>query len=136
MKQKDKQKGRKNFMRIVLAISLLLTIQLTMIARGQDSPAVGKWEKYSNGVTMAFILDKDLNYTVDFESDGNIEVRGTYTVEENTITFTDKPGGYASPDPGIYTFKIEEDKLIYTIKNDPTAGRSGLVAGTWTKAKE
>jgi hypothetical protein len=84
---------------------------------------------------MTFILDKDMNYTVDFESDGNVEVKGTYKIDGDQITFNDKPGGYASPDPGIYTYKMEEDKITFVIKNDPTTGRSSLLAGTWTKAK-
>ncbi len=136
MKRRNRSTKNEECKYVAVILFLLLTIQFTIAAQDQDSPVVGKWKKHLNGATMTFVLDKDMNYTVDFEGDGNVEVRGTFKIDGNQITFNDKPGGYASPDPGIYNYKIENDKITFVIKEDPTVGRSGLLAGTWTKAKE
>ena len=133
MNQKNRVVTTRDLQYTVFMVFLLFAIQFSIAAQEQGSPVVGKWEKYLNGVTMTFELDKENNYTVDFESDGNFEVRGTYKVQGNTITFNDKPGAFASPDPGIYSFMIEKDKITFVIEDDPTEGRSGLVKGTWTK---
>jgi hypothetical protein len=134
MKQKIGKTNRRSLKLIGLTIFLLIVIQIPLSA--QESNVAGKWERYINGATMTFVLDEKLNYTVDFDSDGNIEVNGSYKIEGNIITFNDKPGGLASPDPGVYTFVIEKDKITFVIKEDPSEGRSGLLAGSWTKAKD
>ncbi len=136
MKRKNRLTKNESFKYVLVTLFLMLIVHFTITAQEPDSPVVGKWEKYFNGTTMTFLLEKNLNYTVDFESDGNVEVRGTYKIDGDQITFNDKPGGYASPDPGIYTYKVENNKITFVIKDDPTEGRSGLVAGTWTKAQE
>lgn len=136
MKRKNRSIRNEDCKFLVVTLFLLLSTQFILTAQETDSPVVGKWEKHLNGVTMTFVFDKSLNYTVDFESDGNVEVRGTCKVDGDQITFNDKPGGYASPDPGIYTYKVENGKITFVIKDDPTEGRSGLLVGTWIMAKE
>ena len=136
MKRKNRSIRSEDCRYVVVTILLLVLTQFIIAAQENDSPVAGKWEKDLNGVTITLVVDKNLNYTVDFESDGNFDVKGTCKIDGNQITFNDKPGGYASRDPGIYTYKIENDKITFVIKDDPTAGRSGLLAGTWTKAKK
>jgi len=136
MKEKTRFTMKRDIYLRGITVSLFLLFQMSVIAQDKASPLVGTWEKFTSGVTMTFTLDSGMNYQVDFESDGNIEVQGSYTIEDNTVTFNDKPGGYATEEPGIYTFKIEKDKVTFIIKDDPSPGRSGLLAGTWMKGKD
>lgn len=119
MNQKNRLLTRRNLQYTVFMVFLLLAFQLSTAAQEQDSPVVGKWEKYVNGVTMTFELDKENNYTVDFESDGNFEVRGTYEVKGNTITFNDKPGGMHHRIPVSILLRLKRIKSPLLSKRIP-----------------
>ena len=136
MKQKMRLSKKRILSLMGLTICLFMIFQITITAQDQASRFVGKWERIINGSTMTLSFDAEKNYKVDFNSDGNIEVFGSFVIENDTITFNDKPGGYAVREPGVYTFLVEKGNVTFTIVDDPSDGRSGLLAGTWTKAQD
>jgi len=86
------------------------------------------------------------DFTVTFRSDGTFRVSlkgdpavdGSYTVEADRITLTDKQGPYACLDegPGKYTWKQDGQTLVFTKVDDNCPGRErGLTKQPLTKQR-
>ena len=84
------------------------------------------------------------DFTIAFRSDGTFRVsekgdavvEGTYTVEADRITLTDKQGRYAcvTEGPGKYTWKQNGQTLAFTKVDDSCTGRERvLTSGPLTK---
>jgi outer membrane protein assembly factor BamB len=77
------------------------------------------------------------DFTVAFRSDGAFRVsekgdavvEGSYTVEVDRITFTDKQGRYACLDegPGTYAWKQNGQTLAFTKVDDSCPGRERIL---------
>jgi len=123
--------------RTLLVTTALLFSILT--CNGKDNPSdllVGKWTKLLNERTLTFIITSDNKYQVEFAGDETLDVWGSYVISGTQITFTDEGGEYSSDEPGLYEFKVSDTALIFTNVDDPVYGRSVLVEGTWSKAKD
>jgi hypothetical protein len=123
-----------NIKRALLATSIIIFSFLTCY--GQVAPSdrvVGRWAKLINGRTMTFTLSPDNKYQVEFAGDEETDVWGSYEILGDQITFNDEGGEYSADVAGVYTFKVDDTSLTFTIVNDPVTGRSMLLEGTWTK---
>ena len=101
-----------------------------------SDPPVGSWTKSLNERTVTFAINADQTYTVEFVGDEAIDVKGSYVISGNQITFKDESGDYSSDEPGVYEFQLGESAVEFTPVDDPVYGRSVLVTGTWSKAKD
>ena len=101
----------------LLTLLVIAVLAGTLFAKG-TFPA----GKYASG-----------DFTVTFRSDGTFRVSekgdpvvdGSYTVEADRITLTDKQGRYACVDegPGKYTWKQNGETLVFTKVDDNCPGR-------------
>ena len=90
----------------------------------------GTWVR--EGTTVMITFDKEGKYQVDFTGDGEINVWGACEIKKETLIFNDEKG-MASEFPGEYKWSITENKLTFTLINDPTDGRSSLLTGVWIR---
>lgn len=87
---------------------------------------------YTNGqFTITFNEDKTHSVAVD----GNIAVKGSYTVTDDQLTLVDKEGQYACEGTvGKYRWKAGDGGLKFEKIEDECDGRSGALSGqTWKK---
>lgn len=71
-------------------------------------------------ITNTVTISKDGSMTVDFASDGTVEVRSTYTVTDGVVSMTDS--GKESPCYGIvgkYRLAVSGDTMTATLVDDP-----------------
>lgn len=102
----------------------ILLLPMTSFALSAQS-MVGTWTYQDitpdgTEVTNTMTMHEDDTFTVDFASDGKVEVLGTYTIEGSTITIRDTPK--ESPcygKDGVYNFQLEGDALTITLIEDP-----------------
>lgn len=125
------------YSRTLLLLAALLFSILTCNAKDDPSDQlVGKWTKLFNERTVTFTITAEDKYTVEFVGDEGIDVEGSYVISGTQITFNDEAGDYSSDEPGVYKFELNDSSVKFTNIDDPIYGRSMLVEGTWTKAKE
>ncbi len=64
---------------------------------------------------------------------GSVAVRGSYKIEGNTISFTDKEGEMACPpeDVGKYKFSLKNNVLTMELIEDKCQGRPNMAASSW-----
>jgi len=114
--------------KIAFLFSLLC---LTAFASAQDS-ITGDWLfEYSepDGTThktkISFTVEGD--YSVDFSTDGQVNVLGKYIVEGDKVTLWDVGGEFACPDQvkGTYQVKFEGDTMHVVAMDDPCEPRKG-----------
>lgn len=69
----------------------------------------------------------DLSFSVTYE--GQVVVKGKYTVKDNQVVLHDKTGPKAcvGMDPGTYEWSLEGDKLSFLLLDDPCPGRRGML---------
>ena len=70
-------------------------------------------------VTNTMTMLEDGTFTVDFASDGKVEVLGTYAIDGSQITIRDTPE--ESPcygKDGVYSFSLEGDVATITLIED------------------
>ncbi len=81
-------------------------------------------------------------FTITFKEGGSFEVahsggggvKGTYKISGDKAELTDVEGDYACPDfVGKYTWKVEAEKLVFTIVEDNCEGRAGALSMPLTK---
>jgi hypothetical protein len=113
---------------------ILIFIPAFLSGQTTTADLTGKWERTVQGITMSIVFDETGGYQVEFTGDGITDVTGTCTLEKDRITFQDT-SGMAAPEPGIYSFKILDGKITFTIVDDPSQGRSALLPGTWSLKK-
>jgi len=118
-----------------LCMILFMVTSGTLFSQTTHNDLAGTWERNVQGTTLSIVFDKDGGYQVEFTGDGITDVTGQCKIEKDRITFNDT-GGMAADEPGVYSFKIENDKITFGIINDPSNGRSGLLAGIWTRKNE
>jgi hypothetical protein len=77
---------------------------------------------------------KSPNYTI--VDNGIAVVRGKYAVNGHVVTFHDKTGPAACPNPGTYLIALTGSKLKFARildSNSKCAGREAVLAGSFTK---
>lgn len=125
--------------RFAIAASVVVALALSSVALAGGtlpgkyattikSPAEfkGKW---------ALNIAKGGTYTV--ANNGQVIVRGKYSVAGSRITFGRESGAGACPKMGKYTWKKSGTTLKFTRISDPPAcsGRSGVPAHTFTQLR-
>lgn len=90
----------------------------------------GTWVR--EGTTVMITFDEEGKYQVDFTGDGETNVWGTCEIKKETLIFNDEKGE-ASEFPGEYKWSLSENKLTFTLINDPSDGRSLLVPAVWSR---
>jgi hypothetical protein len=123
--------------RTLLGTGLLFFFAL--MCNGQDVPSdqlAGKWTKQVNGRTASIDLISDHTYQVEFAGDEGVDVTGSWTITGKQITFKDEGGAYSSGTSGKYEFTLSGTSLTFKKVDDPVTGRSMLVEGNWSKAKD
>ena len=90
----------------------------------------GSWVR--EGTTIKITFNEEGKYEVDFTGDGETNVWGTCEVKKESLIFNDEKG-MASEFPGKYEWSLTEDKLTFTLINDPSDGRSSLLPGVWIR---
>lgn len=101
----------------------ILLLSMTPLALSAQS-MVGTWtyqDATPDGtkVTNTMAMNEDGTFTVDFASDGKVEVLGTYKIEGDQITIRDTPE--ESPcygKDGVYHFKFDGDAITITLVED------------------
>ena len=68
---------------------------------------------------------------------GNILLKGVYTIEQKTITFTDTEGPMSCPkdQKGKYEFLLDGQKLTLKLVEDECEGRPKIAATEWQQVK-
>lgn len=85
---------------------------------------VGSWTYQDTApdgteMTNTMVMHEDGTFTVDFASDGKVEVLGTYTIDGSKITIRDTPE--ESPchgKDGVYSFTADGDSITITLIED------------------
>lgn len=102
-----------------LVLALLLAGAPVVIAQQSDTFPIGSYE--SGPFTLIF--KEGSAFEVVHSGGGG--VKGTYKVTGNEVEITDQDGDFACPDAvGKYKWKVENEKLVMTIVDDPCEGRA------------
>lgn len=132
---------KKNF--LLIALAGLLFIMTSWTYSFIQQPGVqddnewkklltGSWVRDFSGTSIMITFDKEGKYQVDFTGDGETDVLGSCEVKKESLIFHDEEG-MASQDPGEYKWSLTENKLTFTLIDDPTDGRSLLLPGDWIR---
>lgn len=113
----------KALLHLFLASMFMLPIGLMA-----QSP-VGNWktaipDENGNMIPLKVKLSEDGTYTVDFGSDGTIEIKGKYTIDGGKMTIQDADGSECTAQ-GVYKFKVEGDTFTMTRISDGCPNRGG-----------
>jgi len=114
--------------RLVIPLSLLC-VSLFLPGLAQSKFPTGT---YANG-EFAITFSDDGTHTV--SASGKVVVKGSYTVTQDQIAFTDKEGDYAClGTTGKYKWKVEGTSLKFEKVEDDCDGRATALSGsTWEK---
>ncbi len=114
-----------------LGIILAFIISFFTLETGLE----GTWHVEAGERSYDITFTADGMYMVDMGADGTVDVEGTYTVEENTLTMKDTSGEMScrGDEGGSYTFSVEGDKASFSMVSDNCEGRKGLDGQTLTK---
>jgi hypothetical protein len=94
----------------------------------------GKFTTAGGAEVFTFAADGTLTGTT---ADG-LEIKDSFVVEGNTITFTAPPEHPVCPNAvGVYTFEETETQVTFTLVSDACEARAaGVPAEPWIKATE
>lgn len=125
--------------RFAIAASVVVALALSSVALAGGTLA-GKYATTINSPAefkgkWVLNLAKGGTYTV--ANNGQIFVRGKYSVTGSKITFGRESGAGACPKTGRYTWKKSGTTLKFTRITDPPvcSGRSGVLAHTFTQLR-
>lgn len=114
-------KSASRILRVLLTLPVIAALVGAVLAKGSFPAGT-----YASG-----------DFTVAFRSDGSFRVsekgdavvEGSYTVEADRITLTDKQGRYAcvAEGPGKYTWKQNGQTLAFTKVDDRCPGRQRIL---------
>jgi hypothetical protein len=112
-----------------LLSSLFVLAALALPAGLLAQSPVGEWKASGatpEGETWMFqvSIKADNTYTVDFGADGQVEIKGAYSISGDQITVQDVEGSDCTG-KGVYQFAVEGDNLTMTKVSDACEGRSG-----------
>jgi hypothetical protein len=121
----------------VLAPLLLLLAAMVCVARAAEFQKASYSATLPNGAEIVLKFEDNGKFSLSHK-DGKLLVAGTYKATKNQIEFTDEKGPIAAKDakPGKYEWKLESDKLNFTVVQDGSEGRrNGLTRPIWTLQK-
>ena len=123
-------------MKKLFYITCLMLLALPIFSFAQNLAGNYEREKDFMDAPSVLILQADGHFEI---STGATSVRGTYTVADGKINFSDITGDY--PDtmatPGVYTMELSGKKLSFTaIKDKAIQRRHILTASNWHRMKD
>ena len=123
-------------MKRLFYITCLMLLALPTFSFAQN--LVGNYEREKDFMDAPSVLILQANGLFEI-STGGTSVRGTYTVVDGKVNFSDISGDY--PDtmatPGVYTMTLNEGKLSFTaIKDKAIQRRHILTAANWHRMKD
>ncbi len=101
------------------------------------SQLTGEWENRSDGEPRAQLaIFADSTFHVDLLAVEGIEANGRIDLEGNEITFinaegTDDPS--SDPRPGVYTYRVDGDRLSFQRVSDPLERRAQNLSLPWVR---
>lgn len=125
--------------RFTIAAAIIAVLALSSVALAGGSVA-GKYRttiKSPAAVKGTWVLNLAKGGTYTVATNGQVFVRGKYTVTGSTITFGRETGPGACPKSGKYTWKKVGRTLKFTRVSDSPAcsGRSGVLAHPFTQPR-
>jgi hypothetical protein len=100
-----------------------------------SSPAalIGTW--HTQNAQIKGIFRSNNTYELDFDGDGNTEIKGVYSVHGSRVAMSDLQGDHACGGEtiGIYRYKISDDTLIFTLIEDGCENRKNNTGAKWIK---
>ena len=123
-------------MKKLFYITCLMLLALPSFSFAQSLAGNYEREKDFMDAPSVLILQADGRFEI---STGGTSVRGTYTVVDGKVNFSDITGDY--PDtmatPGVYTMTLNGGKLSFTaIKDKAIQRRHILTAANWHRMKD
>ena len=113
---------------ILSAITLIILVFVGCSEPGAD--LIGTWVKGAD--TVRIIAGGE--FEVDIDSNGSLEVWGTYDITKTMITFVDdlsSPSACAGSVPGEYSYTVTNTQCTLGLINDSCSGRAGMIPGTY-----
>lgn len=113
---------------LLLAVSALLSACATSPRGG--SPLVGTW---TNSLGTIWTINADGAFEVDRNHDGETDIRGTYSVSNDTLTIERNEGKIPEgcDGPGVYKFARTGNNLTFTLVSDTCKDRKKNVLSPW-----
>ncbi len=92
----------------------------------------GTWASYNDG---AMLTINGQNFSVELPSvESTVLASGKVVVKNNTATFIyTHNGSDCGVKPGVYTYKVQNDEVVFKKKDDSCGSRVGLLVATWFK---
>jgi len=123
-------------MRLLTAFAIAGLGLLARPAAAADEFPKGKFAlKTSDGAEWAVTFDDKGKFTA--THNGELGVKGSYTVTKDEIEFSDEDGPFAGKgddQKATYKWKLDGKKLTFTKVKDSSEGRAAVVtAGAWEK---
>jgi len=87
----------------------------------------GRYEREIAGMTWTLVLKEDGTTTL--LRDGKRAVSSKVVINGDRLTFEDGAGPLASDTPGIYTFDLYDDGIVFEKVDDESTGRAKILAG-------
>jgi len=120
----------------ILALGIVLGLGLVSLAGSADA-VKGTFTQKSPVEVWEITFDGKSKFSVSL--DGKVGVEGSYKVTKDEIELTDEKGPFASKEdgPGIYKWKLADNKLTFIQVKDKNPGRSkALTAAPWELKKK
>ncbi len=113
---------------LLLGLSLI-TVQNPRSTADSVDDIVGKWMFVTPGWKAAMDIKADGSYTVDLGNDGQLDVKGNYSVADGVVTFIDSSGDMSCPGvEGKYKFSVAEGVMTAELISDECKGRKEAMA--------
>lgn len=114
----------------------LLSSCLFFFSFSNDVDPTGTWKMTimdpdGNAIAVSLTFE-DGTYKSDIGMDGSIDIEGTYTLNGDQITLTDKPDSspMACKEEGVYKISITGNKLSFSTVSDNCMGRNSAIINT------
>lgn len=114
-------------MKTTKLLPILVLLLAPFLMQAQDF--LGAWTisgttPQGQSVTNTITFNADKTMTVDFGSDGKVDVHSTYTLKGNQVSVSDtSEGGGCYGKVGVYNVTVAGDILTATLVSDPCEAR-------------
>ncbi|RPI27590.1 MAG: hypothetical protein EHM61_07920 [Acidobacteria bacterium] len=121
--------------RLVRSFSFFVLVFVLLLSSSQPVRAEAK--QFPDGSYQAgpfTVTFKEGKFQVTIASGAG--VTGTYKVSGEQVEFTDQEGEFMCPDaPGKYSWKLDGEKIVLTLIDDPCEGRTQALTSEPLKKK-
>jgi len=100
---------KKVIIKIILLLTVVLSLALVLSACGSSDPLLGTWSEPNSGVVME--LNKDGEVSITYNS---ATITLTYVTEDPDVLIIQASADGSIPEQRM-TYKVNEDKLVLTL---------------------